>query len=371
MNKHEKVVREFLSLADVQIDGPRPFDIKVNDERFYKRVLGDRELGLGESYMEGWWQVERLDELVARLLSADLRSKLKVSPEMVRVILASIIQNRQTVSKSKRNASHHYDVGNDLYSLMLDKRMIYSCAYWKNAKTLDEAQDAKLELICQKLKLQPNMTILDIGCGWGGFAEYAASKYNVSVVGITPAFEQVKLAKERTKGLSVDIRQLDYRDITGKYDRIVSIGMLEHVGPKNYARFFLQCKEMLKDDGIMLHHTIGGNRSVNSTDPWMDKYIFPGGVLPSLAQISKAVEKKLVIEDIQNFGPYYDKTLLAWHKNFITNYEKLSNKYDEIFYRMWEFYLLSSAGLFRSRNVQLWQIVMRKIEPSETYIAPR
>jgi cyclopropane-fatty-acyl-phospholipid synthase len=371
MSKAKEVVQELLNLADIEVGGKRPFDIKVNDERFYKRVLGDREFGIGETYMEGWWEVERLDMLVERLLSAGLREKLKLSPKILRTVIISSIQNRQTTKRAKRNATHHYDVGNDLYERMLDKRMIYTCGYWKNAQNLDEAQEAKLELICQKLQLKPGMKVLDIGCGWGGFAEYAADNYKVEVVGITPAAEQVSLAKERVKNPLVAIQQKDYREATGSYDRIVSIGMMEHVGPKNYKQFFKLCTDMLRDDGIMLHHTIGNNRSVNSTDPWIDTYIFPGGVIPSLAQISKAVEKRLVIEDVQNFGPDYDKTLLAWHANFVKSYSELENKYNKTFYRMWEFYLLSSAALFRTRKIQLYQIVMRKPLTSSTYIAPR
>ena len=283
----------------------------------------------------------------------------------------STLFNRQTTRRAKSNASSHYDIGNDLYEHMLDKNMIYSCAYWKSATNLDDAQEAKLELICQKLHLKKGMALLDIGCGWGGFAAYAAKRYGVRVTGITPAAEQVRLARERTKGLPVTIEQKDYREISGKFDRIVSIGMLEHVGPKNYAVFFERCKEMLKGDGIMLHHTIGNNRSVNRTAPWMDKYIFPGGVVPSLAQIARSVEKQLVIEDLHNFGPYYDKTLMAWHENFVKNYPQLKDKYDERFYRMWNFYLLTCAALFRTRNMQLWQIVMRKIEQSDTYVTAR
>lgn len=371
MSKAEKVVNELLALADVRIGGSRSFDIRVKDDRFYKRVLGGRELGVGESYMDGWWEVKRLDELVETLLSAGLREKLKISPKIVQTVALSSLQNRQTAKQAKKNAAHHYNIGNDLYAAMLDKRMVYSCGYWLKAKNLDEAQEAKLDLICRKLYLKPGMTLLDIGCGWGAFADYAASKYKVKVMGVTPAAEQVKLARERVKSPLVSIQQKDYREATGKYDRIVSIGMLEHVGPKNYKNFFALCEKMLNDDGMMLHHTIGNNRSVNSTDPWIDTYIFPGGVIPSLAQISKSVEKKLVIEDVQNFGPDYDKTLMAWYANFAKHYPELKDRYDERFYKMWEFYLLSCAGIFRARRMQLWQIVMRKPIRSETYVAVR
>ena len=368
MASPKDTVAHLLSFADIKINGNRPFDIQIKNERLYGRVLGNPQLGLGESYMDGWWDVEQLDQMAARLFSSDIQSKLRISPGIIKTIAVSTILNRQTVRRAKNNASSHYDIGNDLYEHMLDKNMIYSCAYWKDASNLDDAQIAKLELICQKLHLKKGMTLLDIGCGWGGFAAYAAKNYGVKVTAITPAKEQIKLARERTKNLSVTVLQNDYREIDGKFDRIVSIGMLEHVGPKNYKVFFEHCKEMLNDNGIMLHHTIGGNRSVNKTDPWIDKYIFPGGVIPSLAQITQAIENRLVVEDVHNFGPYYDKTLMAWHKNFVDSYPQLKDKYDIRFYRMWDFYLLTCAALFRTRHMQLWQIVTRKIESSDTYI---
>ncbi|MGA3150357.1 MAG: cyclopropane fatty acyl phospholipid synthase [Candidatus Saccharimonadales bacterium] len=367
MASPKDTVAHLLSFADIKINGSRPFDIQVKNERLYRRVLGNPQLGLGESYMDGWWDVQRLDQLAAKLFSADIQSKVRTSPGIIKTVVISSLLNRQTIRRAKNNASRHYDIGNDLYERMLDKNMIYSCAYWKNATNLDDAQDAKLELICQKLYLKKGMSLLDVGCGWGGFAVYAAKNYGVKVTGITPAKEQVKLARERTKSLPVTILQKDYREIDGKFDRIVSIGMLEHVGPKNYKVFFEHCEKMLNDSGIMLHHTIGNNHSANKTDPWIDKYIFPGGVIPSLAQITRAIEDKLVIEDIHNFGPYYDKTLMAWHKNFVKSYPQLKDKYDARFYRMWNFYLLTCAGLFRIRRMQLWQIVMRKIETSDTY----
>ncbi len=371
MADSKQTIAGILALADVKINGKRPFDIQVHDERVYKRVLAQGDLGLGEAYMDGWWDAERPDQLIARILEADLRSKIRVTPALVRAGAAATLRNRQTVKRARRNASYHYDIGNDLYERMLDKRMIYSCGYWDKAKTLDEAQEAKLDLICRKLYLKKGMTRLDIGCGWGGFAEYAARKYGVKVTGISPAIEQVKIARERTKGLPVKILQKDYREMTGHFDRIVSVGMLEHVGPKNYKTFFSLCHGMLNDGGLMLHHTIGNNRSVKAVAPWIDKYIFPGGVLPSVSQIGQAIENKLVIEDLHNFGPDYDRTLMAWHANFVKHYPEISDRYDERFYRMWNFYLLSSAGSFRARNIQLWQIVMRKIEPSETYQAVR
>lgn len=371
MDSAKKTVETLLKAADIKINGSRPWDIQVHNEKFYSRALRYRELGVGEAYMDGWWDCKQLDEFIARVMDADVTRKMQISPVVVSKALAAIIFNRQKVDKAAKNASHHYNIGNDLYSRMLDKRMIYSCGYWETAKNLDEAQEAKLDRICKKLHLKKGMDLLDIGCGWGGFAEFASKKYGVKVTGISPASEQVKFAKERTKGLPVTILQKDYREVKGKFDRIVSIGMIEHVGHKNYNTFFSVCERLLKPNGLMLHHMIGGNKSSASTDPWTDKYIFPGGVIPSLTQIAKAVEKKFIIEDVENFGPYYDKTLLAWYNNFTKHYHEIQDKYDERFRRMWEFYLLASAGTFRARNLQLWQIVFSRIERSRTYKAIR
>jgi cyclopropane-fatty-acyl-phospholipid synthase len=367
MNKTQATVEQLLAAANITINGSKPYDIKVHDERFYKKALTQRELGIGEAYMDGWWSSKQLDETVARLLSVDIREKLPITPVLVKSVVVGAVANRQKLGQAHKNASAHYNIGNDLYEKMLDKRMLYTCAFWEKAKTLDEAQEAKIDRVCQKLHLKPGMTLLDLGCGWGGFAEYAARKYGVKVTGVNVASEQVKVARQRTKDLPVEILLKDYREVTGKYDRVVSIGIMEHVGPKNYRTFLAKCNDLLKDEGLMFHHTIGNTRSTKAVDPWTDKYIFPGGVIPSLAQIAKATERLLVIEDLENFGPDYDKTLMAWHKNFVDSYPELKDKYDKRFYRMWEYYLLSCAGAFRARKLQLYQIVMRKIEDSESY----
>jgi cyclopropane-fatty-acyl-phospholipid synthase len=255
---------------------------------------------------------------------------------------------------------------------MLDKRMNYSCAYWKNAGSLDEAQENKLELICKKLCLRSGMRILDIGCGWGAFGKSAAEKYGVRVVGITVSKEQVALGRDLCKGLPVEFRLQDYRDVNEKFDRIVSVGMIEHVGHKNYREYFRIACRNLEDDGLFLLHTIGEVQSVNKTDAWTHKYIFPNGMLPSIAQLAKSVEGLFVIEDLHNFGNDYDKTLMAWYNNFELNWDKLKNKYGDRFLRMWRYFLLSSAGAFRARNKnQLWQIVLSKNGVLGGYISIR
>lgn len=367
MEEARRTIKTLLKAADIKLNGTQPWDIQVNDERLYKRILRHRELGFAEAYMDGWWDCKQIDELVARLLGTDFRSSLKISPELVWYGLISLATNRQNIVRAKANASHHYNIGNDLYSRMLDKRMIYSCGYWKEAGNLDDAQTAKLDLICRKLHLKKDMKLLDIGCGWGGFSAYAAENYGVEVTGISPASEQVKLARVRTKHLPVKILQTDYRKVSGRFDRIVSIGMLEHVGKKNYQTFFDKCHELLKPDGLMLHHMIGHHFTTMTDDTFTQKYIFPGGHIPSLAEIIKAKKRRFIIEDLHNFGPYYDKTLMAWHANFTKHWNEIKGQYDERFKRMWTYYLLSCAGGFRARNLQLWQIVMRPEVRSEIY----
>ncbi len=268
--------------------------------------------------------------------------------------------NYQTKSKSLIVARKHYDAGNDLYTRMLGESMAYTCGYWKNAKTLDEAQDAKFELICKKIGLKPGMSVLDIGCGFGGFLKYAAEHYKITGVGINISKEQVKFARESTKDLPLEFQLIDYREAKGKFDRVVSIGITEHIGHKNYRDFMELIHDRLNDDGLSLLHTIGSNKSVSATDRWTNKYIFPNGHLPSIKQLSRAMEGLFVMEDWHNFGADYDKTLMAWHKNFSAHWNEIKNKYDDRFYRMWTYYLLSCAGAFRARRLELWQVVLSK-----------
>ncbi len=371
-NKYEKLVRELLSLAEIEVNGRNPWDIQIYDNRFYKRVIKEVELGLGESYMDGWWDVEKLDEMIFRIVRADLHNKVKHNLKIAFQLAGFYLFNMQARHRAFIIGERHYDLGNDLFQAMLDRRMNYSCAYWKDANNLDEAQENKLELVCKKLYLKPGMRVLDIGCGWGAFMKYAAEKYNVEVVGVTVSKEQVALGKELCKGLPVEFRLQDYREVNEKFDRIVSIGMFEHVGYKNYREFFKVVERNLYDDGLFLLHTIGNVISTKSTDPWTHKYIFPNGMLPSIAQIGKAIEGLFVLEDLHNFGADYDKTLLAWYENFNRNWNELKNKYGERFYRMWKYFLLSCAGAFRARNKnQLWQIVLSKKGVSGGYVSVR
>ena len=358
--QYESLVTELLSFADVKINGRNPWDIKVYNDGFYKRAITEGELGIGESYMDKWWEVEKLDELIYRILKAQLDKKIRLKFSILSKLVTSRLFNLQSKQRAFIIGEKHYDLGNDLFQIMLDKRMNYSCAYWNNTESLDEAQENKLDLICRKLYLKPGMRILDIGCGWCAFDKFAAEKYGVEVVGITVSKEQVELGKKNVESLPVDCRLMDYRDVNEKFDRIVSVGMIEHVGYKNYRKYFEIANNCLKDDGLFLLHTIGRIQSGKSIDPWTHKYIFPNGMLPSVAQLSKAAEGLFIIEDLHNFGAYYDKTLMSWFNNFKNSWDKLKNKYSERFYRMWKYYLLSCAGSFRARRNQLWQIVLSK-----------
>jgi len=360
-SKVKEIMRKILDPSGVQINGNRTWDIQIHNPNFYKRVLSGGSLALGESYMDGWWDCEALDQFFERILENRLDKKVKTNAKLfLWAMLKAKIINAQTRSKAYAIGKRHYDIGNNLFFIMLDKGLNYSCGYWKKAKTLDSAQEAKLDLICRKMGLRSGMKVLDIGCGWGGFAKYAAEKYGANIHGITVSREQVKFANKFCQGLDVKIELKDYRELKEKFDRIVSIGMFEHVGCRNYRTFMKVIHRCLKANGLFLLQTIAGSISVNSTDPWINKYIFPNSMLPSAKQITSAAEGLFVLEDWHSFGQYYDKTLMAWYNNFTKNWTKLKDEYDERFYRMWTYYLLSYAGSFRSRRNQLYQIVFSK-----------
>lgn len=366
------VAKKILKVADIEINGIRPWDIQVKNEKLFQRILSGGSLALGESYMDGWWECEAIDQMIDRILRARINKKVRVSADVVWNVVKAKTLNMQNKTRSKIVGEQHYDVGNELYKRMLDKNMCYSCGYWKNTKNLDEAQEAKLDLICKKLKLKPGLKVLDIGCGWGSFSKFAAEKYGVKIVGITISKEQKKLAEERCKGLDVEIRLQDYRDMDEKFDRILSIGMFEHVGYKNYKAYFEMIDRCLEENGITLLHTIGRMETGGiAGDPWLNKYIFPGGALPSVYQIAGAADKLLRLEDWHNFGPDYDLTLMEWYKNFNESWDEIKGDYDERFRRMWNYYLLSCAAIFRSRTAQLWQVVFARIDSSEKYESER
>lgn len=352
--------QELLNKADIQINGTRPWDIKVNNEALYARVMSQGSLGFGEAYMDGWWDVQSLDQFFDKVMSADLHQEIKFNLTTLSHLVKARFINLQSPARSFEIGEQHYDLDYALFENTLDSRLMYTCGYWNKAQSLDEAQEHKIDLVCRKLNLKPGMQVLDIGCGWGGFAHYAASKYGVQVTGITISKEQKKYADTMCQGLPVSIIMQDYRDLNQKFDRIVSMGMFEQVGYKNYKDFMRVAHQSLKDDGLMLLHSIGGNFSNTTSDPWILKYIFPNSMLPSASQIADAYQGLFVMEDWHNFGTDYDKTLMAWFEKFDKNWPVLQSKFDDRFYRMWKYYLLMCAGLFRARKTQLWQIVLSK-----------
>ncbi len=367
------VLRSLVAEAGVAINGDAPWDIRVLDERVYSRVLTKGSLGFGEAYMDGMWECDRLDQLFHRLLRVDIEDKIDSGSRLrlLGEILRHSLFNLQSTGRAFQVGEQHYDIGNDVFEAMLDPTMSYSCAYWHNAAGLRDAQQKKLDMICRKLELKPGERVLEIGCGWGGLARFAAEHYGVEVVGITVSKEQQKLARERCAGLPVTIELMDYRSLDEQFDKIVSVGMFEHVGPKNYATYFDTAHRALKDDGLFLLHTIGNAVTSPKTDAWIDKYIFPNGKLPSAREIASAVEGRFLIEDWHNFGTDYDLTLMAWWKNFDTAWPFLEARYGKRFYRMWKYYLMSCAGFFRARQGQLWQLVLSKRERRDVYRSVR
>ncbi len=354
-----RFIANVLENAQIRINGDRPWDIQIKEKRVFEEAIARGNLGLGEAYMNGEWHVENLDEFFCRLLRTRMTDQMKPWKLFLYAFAARFL-NRQNRKRAWQVGEVHYDLGNEFYAAMLDPRMTYTCGYWENAKNLAEAQEAKLDLICRKLQLKPGMRVLDIGCGWGSFMAYAAQHYGVECVGVSISKEQVEWARQRYQGLPLEFRLQDYRQLNEKFDRIASVGMFEHVGRKNYRVYMELAHRCLDDDGLFLLHTIGKNQRSSVPDPWIDKYIFPNGDLPSIGQIGDAVDELFVVEDLHNFGADYDKTLMAWHDNFQKAWPQFAPELGERFYRMWSYYLLSCAGAFRARDIQLWQWVLSK-----------
>lgn len=348
---------ELLQHAGIRIGGDAPTDLRVHDERLYARVFAHGSLGLGEAYMDGWWDVDDLPGFFTRILVSHLDEHLKTLDTLLAHLKARFI-NMQRGEHAFKVGKQHYDLGNDLFQAMLGKRLVYSCGYWANSDNLDDAQAAKLDLVCRKLCLQPGQRVLDIGCGWGEALKYAAEKYGISGVGVTVSKEQAEFARALCQGLPVEIRLQDYREVEETFDAVYSIGMFEHVGGKNYRTYFETVRRCLKADGLSLLHTIGSNGSPAQPDPWIEKYIFPNSMIPAASEVAAALENLFVVEDWHNFGTDYDRTLMAWLANFDAAWPQLSKNYDERFRRMWHFYLACSAAVFRSRRDQLWQVVL-------------
>ena len=358
----ERFVRELLERAGIEVGGPAAHDLVVRDRRFYARVARDGALGLGESYVEGWWDSPAVDQMITRLHRANLPEVVRKNWRYLLSVLRARLLNLQSAVRAFQVAEHHYDIGNDLYRAMLDRRMAYTCAYWKDARTLDEAQEAKLELVCRKLQLRAGMRVLDLGCGWGSFARYAAERHGAVVTGYSVSREQVALGRELCAGLPVELLLDDYRNARGRFDRVVSIGLMEHVGFKNYRAYMEVVDRCLARGGLSLVHTIGSAVSEPVCDPWTQKYTFPNGHLPSMAQLARAMEGLFTIDDVHNFGTHYDPTLMAWHGNFVAAWPGLAARYGERFRRIWSYYLLMSAAAFRARYIHLFQVVLSRAD---------
>ena len=361
-------VTAFLARAGVRINpsNPAPWDLVVHDDRFYEAVARDGSIGFGESYMAGWWDCASLDALFTRLCLVPKAKTRGWEKFMLKV--ASRLLNLQSKARAHQVIDAHYELSNEMFAKMLDPHMQYSCAYWDGVDTLDAAQERKLALIAEKLRLQPGMQVLEIGCGWGGLAAHLAKHHGVQVTAVNICQAQLQVARERCAGLPVTFVDADYRDITGQYDRVVSVGMFEAVGAKNFDAFMGVVHRCLRDDGVFLLHTIGENLDRVTADPWIVKYIFPNGYIPSLDKLTKAMEGRFVVEDLHNIGPHYDRTLLAWVARFEAAWPEIAAMgFDERFRRMWTYYLHNCAGAFRGRSLQLWQIVSTRYRSGTHY----
>lgn len=363
-------MERLLAFADVRINGDRPWDIRAHNEKLYARLMASGSIGLGETYMNGWWDAPALDEMLSRVLGARLGARVHNLYDAWAALKGKLI-NLQAGRRAFEVGTRHYDLGNELYSAMLGSRLVYSCGYWRHAANLDAAQEAKLDLVSRKLMLKPGMSVLDIGCGWGETLKYMAERHGVSGVGLTISQEQADYARKLCDGLPIEIRLQDYREIDQRFDRVFSIGMFEHVGVKNYRGYFQAVRRCLKPDGLSLLHTIGTNVSTDHTDAWIDKYIFPNSMLPSAAQIARASEGLFMLEDWHSFGNDYDKTLQAWRSNIEAAWSTLPTHYDERFRRMWRYYLAASMAAFRVHHCQLWQLVLSPGGVAGGYVAPR
>jgi cyclopropane-fatty-acyl-phospholipid synthase len=357
----EEAIRELLSESDIIVGGRRPWDIRVLNGEFYDRALEGGSLEVGESYVDGWWECDRLDQMFHRAFLGDMHARLARGLRgRLETLRLRMSRGRERAPRVPEAALTHDRLGSDLFQAMLGSRMSYTCAYWSGASTLDEAQEAQLELICRKLELAPGMTVLELGSGWGAFARYAAERHGAGVLGVCGDEAQAELGRGLCRGLPVELVVRDHSAVEGRFDRVVSLGLFERVPPASYRACMENAARCLKDDGIAFIHTAGRNMTDPRPDPWIERHIRPGGALPSLQQLSTAMEGLFVLEDCHNIGPQYDPTLLAWHVNLERAWPALGDRYDERLRRMMKYYLLSSAGSFRSRRGQVFQLVMTK-----------
>jgi cyclopropane-fatty-acyl-phospholipid synthase len=354
----------------VRVGGGRPWDIRVNDDRLYRRALRG-SLGIGESYMDGDWDCDALDEMFRRVLGSGAQHRPLVRAAGALKALQSRLTNLQTKRRSRAVAEEHYDIDHRMYAHFLGPWNQYTCCFFDGTTDLERAEVIKLEMLCDKLELKAGDRLLDIGCGWGGFAKYAAQTRGCEVTGISLSDEQIRYAVDYTKGLPVTIRKLDYRDLPDSglppFDKISIVGMIEHVGYKNYAPLMGVVHQMLKPDGLFLLHTIGNCEKTIVVDPWIEKYIFRNSMAPAMSQLSDAAEGKFVIEDWENYGHHYVPTLQSWYDRFNANWDRIraipaKRPFDERFRRLWNYYLMSCKAAFEVEKLHLWQLVMTRIQ---------
>jgi len=357
--------------AGVTVNGPNPWDIQVHNERMWTRLFSEGSLGLGESYMDGEWDAVDLAEFFNKVLVGGVADKIRITPNLLWQIAQAKLLNMQNIERSRRVARMHYNE-TDAYKASLDARMTGSCGYWpEGVSNLDQAQEAKLDLVCRKIGLKPGQLVWDIGCGWGAFMGFAAEKFGARCVGVTVSPDQAAYGRDRYKDLPIEFQVKDYRQFEGKTDHVVSMGMFEHVGHKNYRAYFEKARSVIKDDGLFMMHTIGSQWSSDTIEPWLEKYIFPGGVIPSMAQIGKAIDGLWSVVDVHNIGPHYDKTLCAWYDNFERKWKRRNTPDEVRFYRLWKYYLLCCAGGFRAKVLQVWQFVLSPSGVPEGYVFAR
>ncbi len=362
------LLESLLEGSGVKLDGGRPWDIRVRNDRLYRRALRG-SLGIGESYMAGDWDCEALDELFRRVLTSDAQQRPLIRAAGALKALQSRLMNLQTKRRSRAVAEEHYDIDHRMYAMFLGPWNQYTCCFFDGTTDLERAEVTKLEMLCDKLELKAGERLLDIGCGWGGFAKYAARTRGCEVTGISLSEEQIRYAIEFTKGLPVTIRKLDYRDLPESglppFDKISIVGMLEHVGYKNYPGIMAVVHQMLRPDGLFLLHTIGNCEKTTVVDPWIEKYIFRNSMAPAMSQLADAAEGKFVIEDWENYGHHYAPTLQAWYERFNANWDRIRalptpRPFDERFRRLWNYYLMSSKAAFEVEKLHLWQLVMTR-----------
>jgi cyclopropane-fatty-acyl-phospholipid synthase len=359
----QRVIESILEPQDIHINGNRPWDMVVRDERVFRDIVTRGSLGLGNAYTQGWWDSPALDEWMYRVSQSPALRSARTLTHIIPNALATaseFLYNTQSLPRSQHVLKKHYELNLPLFANMLDPLMQYSCAHFGNTKTLPEAQVEKLDLIARKLEISERDTLLDIGSGWGGLAKYFSENKGCSVTGINISQKQIQFSEKFAPSQKVSFQNRDYRQIEGIFDKVVSVGMFEHVGPQNYRAFMKSAHKALRPGGLLLIQSITKSTSDKICDPWIKRNIFPNSHIPSLAQVSAAAEDLFVLESVQNIGEHYDKTLMCWHKNFTKNWEKISPSFDSAFQRKWTYYLLTCAGVFRARELGCCQVLFRK-----------